>query len=67
MTRHARWSQALLLGAIALGLTAHAWAAKFSIARIYIEHNSSANDLGYHVSIDGEDWKSLRIVTRPGP
>jgi hypothetical protein len=32
-----------------------------SIARIYIEYNESANDLGFHVSLDGEDWEELEI------
>ncbi len=32
------------------------------ITRIYWEYNASAEDLGVHVSLDGEDWKSLRIV-----
>ena len=31
------------------------------IAKIYWEYNSSANDLGVHVSLDGEDWKNLEI------
>ena len=31
------------------------------IARIFWEFNSSANDLGVHVFLDGEDWKFLRI------
>jgi len=31
------------------------------IARIYFEFNSSANDLGVHVFLDGEDWKKLEI------
>lgn len=31
-------------------------------ARIYIEFNQTANDLGYHVSLDAEDWKTLAIV-----
>jgi len=57
---------AVLAGLIAAGSAAAAHAAKFSIARIYIEYNSSANDLGFHVSIDGEDWKSLRIVNPAG-
>jgi hypothetical protein len=35
------------------------------IARIFFEFNSSANDLGVHVSLDGEDWKSMKIV-KPG-
>lgn len=33
-----------------------------SISRIYWEYNASANDLGVHVSLDGEDWKRLKIV-----
>jgi len=32
-----------------------------SIARIYWEYNASADDLGVHVFLDGEDWKTLRI------
>ena len=51
-----------LLGAVAVGLAAHGRAEQFSIARIYIEYNASGNDLGYHVSLDGEDWKTLKIV-----
>ncbi len=31
-------------------------------SRIYIEYNASANDLGFHVSLDGEDWRKLRIM-----
>jgi len=42
------------------------WAAPvpvpFKEARIYIEFNQTANDLGYHVSLDAEDWKRLEIV-----
>ncbi|MEZ5965409.1 MAG: hypothetical protein R3F56_16370 [Planctomycetota bacterium] len=33
----------------------------FSYARIYWEYNASANDLGVHVTLDGEDWTRLRI------
>ncbi len=35
---------------------------QLSIARIYWEFNSTANDLGVHVLLDGEDWMSLRIT-----
>jgi len=38
---------------------------ELEIAKIYWEYNSSANDLGVHVSLDGEDWKALKII-RPG-
>lgn len=37
-----------------------------SISRIFIEYNSSANDLGFHVLLDGEDWKGLQIVNPIG-
>jgi len=56
----------MLAAVIAIGLGTPGWAAGFSEARIYIEYNSSANDLGFHVSIDGEDWKSLKIVNPAG-
>ena len=35
--------------------------APFKFARIYWEYNSSANDLGVHVTLDGEDWTKLEI------
>ena len=66
MMRHMRMLHVLLFGAIVLGLGAPAWAAKFSEARIYIEFNQTGNDLGYHVSLDGEDWTSLAIVNPDG-
>jgi hypothetical protein len=34
----------------------------FKEARIYIEYNQTADDLGYHVALDAEDWKRLKIV-----
>ncbi len=37
-----------------------------AIARIYWEYNSSANDLGVHVFLDGEDWKRMKIVNPNG-
>ena len=50
----------LAVGAFLLASTA-AEAKSFGIARIYIEYNESANDLGFHVSLDGEDWETLEI------
>lgn len=35
-------------------------------ARIFIEYNSTDNDLGFHVFLDGEDWKTLKIVNPNG-
>jgi hypothetical protein len=37
-----------------------------AIARIFWEYNSSANDLGVHVFLDGEDWKRMKIVNPGG-
>lgn len=37
-------------------------AVPLKITKIYWEYNSSANDLGVHVSLDAEDWKRLRVV-----
>lgn len=39
---------------------------KFSIAKIYWEYNATANDLGVHVSLDGEDWRTLKIIHPKG-
>ena len=66
MTRRMRKWAVILLSAVALGLGAAGWAGPFKEARIYIEYNSSANDLGFHVSLDAEDWESLRIVRPDG-
>jgi hypothetical protein len=51
---------------MALGPGGSGWAAQFKEARIYIEYNSSGNDLGFHVSLDAEDWESLEIVNPAG-
>lgn len=40
--------------------------APFPIAKIYFEYNSSANDLGVHVSLDAEDWRTVEIVDPSG-
>jgi hypothetical protein len=37
-----------------------------TVARIYFEYNASANDLGVHVLLDGEDWRKLRILDPKG-
>jgi hypothetical protein len=55
-----------LLATVALVWGTPARAQGFEEARIYIEYNASANDLGFHVSLDGEDWKTLKIVDPTG-
>lgn len=39
---------------------------EFEDSRIYIEYNSTDNDLGFHVLLDGEDWQTLRIYNPDG-
>lgn len=55
-----------LLGAVVLGLGTPSRAAQFPEARIYIEYNSTDNDLGFHVSLDAENWKTVKIVNPNG-
>jgi hypothetical protein len=59
---------ALSLAAAAPGASAKKEGIPFEEARIIIEYNSSpsANDLGFHVFLDGEDWKTLKIVNPNG-
>jgi len=38
----------------------------FSIAKVFFEYNSTPNDLGVHIFLDGEDWKKLKIVNPKG-
>lgn len=69
--RHTRLLACSLAALVALmvGVTGpEVWAAKkkLEISRIYWEYNSSANDLGVHVSLDGEDWKELKIINPAG-
>jgi hypothetical protein len=54
------------LAIAALALTPRTHGAKLEESRIYIEYNSTANDLGFHVALDGEDWKTLKIVNPAG-
>jgi hypothetical protein len=39
---------------------------ELEIARIYIEFNSTDNDLGFHVLLDGEDWAEIEIFNPDG-
>jgi len=39
---------------------------ELAISRIYIEYNSSGNDLGFHVFLDGEDWRKIKISNPRG-
>jgi hypothetical protein len=66
MTRHRHLFHLILLGAITLSLAAPSWAAQFPEARIFIEYNSTDNDLGFHVFLDAEDWKRVTITNPAG-
>jgi len=69
MQAHTRLAPLALAAAVTLSWGSPAWAARkvpLSISRIYIEFNYTANDLGFHVFLDGEDWKSLKIVNPNG-
>jgi len=56
----------LLAGAAALVVPFPARAGQFEEAHLYIEYNSTDNDLGFHVFLDAEDWKSVKIVNPAG-
>lgn len=71
MPRYLRMLPLVLVAMVALSVGVagpEAWAAqkKLSITKIYFEFNSSANDLGVHVFLDGEDWRTLKIVDPAG-
>jgi len=68
MSRHIRKFPAFLMAVLAL-----AWVAvpsmavdRFEVAKIFFEYNSTDNDLGVHVSLDGEHWKTLTIANPAG-
>jgi hypothetical protein len=47
-------------------MAADSQAARLAESRIYIEYNETGNDLGFHVFLDGEDWKALKILNPKG-
>lgn len=66
MVKRSRFLTFVFMGLAAVGLTTHAWAAQWPEARIFIEYNSTDNDLGFHVFMDAEDWKQATIVNPGG-
>ncbi len=69
MHTHMRRLSLFLVAVITLSLGSPVWAARkvpLAISRIYIEYNYTANDLGFHVFLDGEDWKCLKIINPAG-
>lgn len=65
MNRQIRIFAFLAAMALILGSGNSAWAAQkvqLEVARIFIEYNATDNDLGFHVFLDGEDWRTLKII-----
>lgn len=61
-----RLRRAIMTAALLLAPAMPALAVELEIARIFIEYNDTDNDLGFHVFLDGEDWKDLAIVNPDG-
>lgn len=58
---------ALIMGAVAQEpgtdqLDAASETIHFEETKIFFEYNSTDNDLGVHILLDGEDWRSLKIT-----
>jgi hypothetical protein len=69
MMKHATFFLVIFVTITLLGLSTGmvmAGDVTFGESRIYIEYNSTDNDLGYHVSLDGDDWKMLKIFNPNG-
>src|SRR5262245_38828255 len=66
MTKRTRLLIPVLPLAVVLGLAPSARAAQFPEARIFIEYNSTDGDLGFHVSLDAEDWRRVSITNPAG-
>lgn len=69
VTRRMRRLAVLLVGTVALilgGAAPQSRALELEEAKILFEYNSTANDLGVQVFLDGEDWQKLKIVSPNG-
>ena len=72
MSRHMRVLPALLIAGIAMLVGARTTVLRaqaqipFEESKIYFEFNSSAQDLGVQVFLDGEGWKDLEITAPDG-
>lgn len=56
----------VLTGAAQPGGSSDPGEVAFGFSKIYWEYNASANDLGVHVTLDGEDWTQLEIENPRG-
>src|SRR5262245_12768242 len=74
MRNGGRWAVGAALVMLTMGTmqagsrarTAPATMQELEVARIFIEYNSTDQDLGFHVFLDGEDWKEIRILNPRG-
>jgi len=71
VTRHKRTLACLLAVMVSVAVASSgpvAWAdrQKLAVSRIFFEYNASANDLGVHVSLDGQNWEQLSIINPRG-
>lgn len=57
---------ALLVAACGGSKTAQQKTTEFANARMYIEYNSSAEDLGFHVEFDGDPWVNATVTGPDG-
>src|SRR5262245_53693543 len=64
--RHRGTAWVILAAVLAGASLSLAAAPKFEEARIFIEYNSTDNDLGFHVFLDAEEWRSVKIVNPSG-
>lgn len=69
MNKSNRLLPILLTAVLTIGVGSLAVAAQkvpLAESRIFIEYNATDNDLGFHVFLDGEDWRSLKIINPKG-
>ena len=62
----ARLLSAFAFGLLVFAVAASAAAPKFEAARMIIEYNSSAQDIGVQFFLDAEEWQSIKILDPHG-
>ena len=61
-----RLLSAFAFGAFSFAVAASAAAPKFEAAKMIIEYNSSAQDIGVQFFLDAEEWQSIKILDPRG-
>jgi hypothetical protein len=62
----ARFVSACAVGVLAFAVATSAAAPKFEAAKMIIEYNSSAQDIGVQFFLDAEEWQSIKILDPRG-